>query len=258
MTERESYEYTLMELRKAKAPSLHLEDYIYWMNKGIQEYINERYKLFQQTQQLTDDLQALIVPTVFTITKTGLVYTGMYSGDYTSATPLSVSTGKRYDSDYYRFSTPNNYWHMLGAHVTVRLRTSYKCYVKGYTTSMPAKKLTQDVANGIINNAFLKPLFNRPYFSFSNGAQIKPDVLFFVGDLNKFTATEIAIDYLKEPRKIALTKTQIDLPLDTSATLEFPDYVCNEIIKRVVKLVLEATSDPRLKTNVAVNQSIPS
>lgn len=257
MTEKQSYENILMELRKGKAPSLHLEDYNYWMNKGVQEYVNERYRLFQQTQQLTDDLQALMVPTVFTLTQVGAIFTGIYSGDYTSGV-LPVVLGRRYDSDFYRFALPNNYWHILGAHIDVKLKSSYKCYPTGYTTSMPAKKLDQDVANGVINNSFLKPLFNRPYFGFSNGTSQKADLFIYVGDRSKFKATTVAIDYLKEVSTINLTQSQVDLPLDTSATLEFQDYVCNEIIKRVVKLIMEATSDPRLKTNIPVNQTIPS
>ena len=69
MTDKGAYEAVLREIRKAKAPSLHLEDFNYWANKGIQEYLNERYNKFQISQQLTDDLQALIVPTTFTITQ---------------------------------------------------------------------------------------------------------------------------------------------------------------------------------------------
>jgi hypothetical protein len=38
--------------------------------------------------------------------------------------------------------------------------------------------------------------------------------------------------------------------------LEFPDYVCYEIINELVKLLLENASDPRLQTNIPVNQSI--
>ena len=104
--------------------------------------------------------------------------------------------------------------------------------------------------------SFLKPLFNRPYFGFSNGANQKADIYIYIGDHSKFKALSVAIDYLKEATKINLTQTQVDLPLDTSAVIEFPDYVCNEIIKRVVKLIMEATSDPRLKTNIPINQSI--
>lgn len=38
--------------------------------------------------------------------------------------------------------------------------------------------------------------------------------------------------------------------------MEFPDYVTQEIINELVHLVMERTSDPRLQTNIAVDQSI--
>ena len=38
--------------------------------------------------------------------------------------------------------------------------------------------------------------------------------------------------------------------------MEFPDYVCQEIINELAKLLLENASDPRLQTNLAVNQTI--
>jgi len=38
--------------------------------------------------------------------------------------------------------------------------------------------------------------------------------------------------------------------------MEFPDYVCQEIINELVNLVMENTADPRLQTHIPVNQSI--
>lgn len=259
MTEKEAYENVLRELRKAKAPSLHLEDYNYWMNKGIQEYINERYNKFQTTQQLSDDLQALLVSSTINFTPTGLnTYSGAYTGQFSDPS-VTVTTGQRYNSDFFRFKAPDDYWHMLGVHTVAVTTRPYKCHPTGYSVGMPAKRLTQDIAVGIINNSFLKPAFNRPYFSFSDGSggNVKPDLLVFVGSLSNFGVSSVSLDYLKEPAQVNLTIQQRDLPIDTSAVLEFPEYVCREIIKRVVKLALEVSSDPRLKTNPPTNTTIP-
>lgn len=38
--------------------------------------------------------------------------------------------------------------------------------------------------------------------------------------------------------------------------MEFPDYICYEIINEFVKLLLENASDPRLQTNIPINQTI--
>jgi hypothetical protein len=255
MTEKQGYENVLMELRKAKAASLHLEDYNYWWNKGVQEYSNERYSLFEATQQLTDDLQALIVSTTLVLNYQN--NTAQYAGSY-SQSALPITFGKRYGSDFVRFASPTNYWHMTGSHVTSASLRPYKCHPAGYIVNNPSKRLTSNIANGVLNNTYLKPSNERPYHSFLDGSNgnTKPDLLYFVGDTSKFLVTEIAVDYLKEPRRINLTVSQRDLPLDTSATIEFPEYVCAEIVKRVVKLILEVSSDPRIATNPQVNNSI--
>ena len=68
--------------------------------------------------------------------------------------------------------------------------------------------------------------------------------------------TVVVVDYLKSSENIILTQDQIDMFEDTSQVMEFPDYVCQEIINELAKLLLENASDPRLQTNLAVNQTI--
>ena len=61
---------------------------------------------------------------------------------------------------------------------------------------------------------------------------------------------------MKTPQFIRLTQDQVDRVVDTSQVLEFPDYVCQEIVNELVMLLMENASDPRLQTNIPVNQSI--
>jgi len=55
---------------------------------------------------------------------------------------------------------------------------------------------------------------------------------------------------------IRLTYEDITSTEDNTRLLEFPDYVCFEIVNEFVKLLMENASDPRLQTNFAVNQTI--
>lgn len=48
----------------------------------------------------------------------------------------------------------------------------------------------------------------------------------------------------------------MDLTIDTSQIMEFPDYVCQEIINELVHLVMENGSDQRLQTHIPVSTSI--
>ena len=64
------------------------------------------------------------------------------------------------------------------------------------------------------------------------------------------------IDYIKAPMFIQLTYADITATEDHTRPLEFPDYVCFEIVNEFVKLLMENASDPRLQTNFAVNQTV--
>jgi len=75
-------------------------------------------------------------------------------------------------------------------------------------------------------------------------------------DSSIFEPVMVRVDYLKTPQYIRLTQEQLDRTEDTSQIIEFPDYVCQEIINVLVKLIMENASDPRLQTNMAVNQTI--
>ena len=66
MTAREMYEYALIELNKIEAPSLILEDYNYFINKAVQQYINLSYAKFEVDQQSTDDLRVLRASAILT------------------------------------------------------------------------------------------------------------------------------------------------------------------------------------------------
>ena len=71
-----------------------------------------------------------------------------------------------------------------------------------------------------------------------------------------FTLEKVFVDYIKTPQHIRLTQEQVNLTEDTSQIMEFPDYVCQEIINELVHIVMENASDPRLQSHPAVSQSI--
>ena len=75
-------------------------------------------------------------------------------------------------------------------------------------------------------------------------------------DNSVFSLEKVFIDYIKSPQTIRLTQEQVNLTEDTSQIMEFPDYVCQEIINELTMLVMENTADPRLQTNPTVTQSI--
>ena len=67
---------------------------------------------------------------------------------------------------------------------------------------------------------------------------------------------KVYIDYIKSPQHIRLTQKELDTTEDISQMLEFPDYVCQEILNELVHLIMENISDQRLQTHPVVSQSI--
>lgn len=256
MTARQLFEYTLIELNKVQAPSLLLEDYNYFINKAIITYADKRYSLYEITQQLTDDLGVLSMPCEVNLTK-------KTSGSIQSATFTGV--------------LPQEYFHILDCVVEFTYLKKIKCNDIGTKTTVGVKKLKSGMTSGLLNNYYFKPSLINPYYYLHNssmistltdGTRVAEDrkgfpttvkiELRYGKDDDKATATKLYVDYLKVPKYIILTQDQIDADLDESQIMEFPDYVCYEIIKELVALLMENASDPRLNTNIPINQAIAS
>ena len=90
---------------------------------------------------------------------------------------------------------------------------------------------------------------------YGNASKVRLEIR-YGKDNSLFELTNIWVDYIKSPQYIRLTQEQLDLTEDTSQKMEFPDYVCQEIINELVHIVMENSSDPRMQTHPAFSQSI--
>ena len=339
MTARELYEYALIELNKLEAPSLLLEDYNYFINKAVQQYINLVYAKFEIDQQSTDDLRVLKATTALTPKK----FNASGTGD-NQVIPSSIGQSSLFGASYYA-DLPADYLHLLNCIVEYTVQTTnYKCYDQGDAVHFAARRLSTDMYTQIINNAYLRPMYKRPYYFISNvntsntlvtNTDMDDPILTYTGgsgattseittyytklsayltakadplsteqqiatakaeldaaravvvahdsslidsqnergdrlanastvrleirfgkDDTIFKPTKLYIDYLKAPMYIRLTQEQINSTLDYSQILEFPDYVCFEIVNIFTRLLMENASDPRLQTNMPINNTI--
>lgn len=263
MTLRQAYEYALIESNKLKAPSMLLEDYIYLFNKAIQQKVNEIYNRFDINQQSSDDLRVL-----------------------QTTAKLSKSSG-----DY--FELPDDYLHILNCMavfegVSTRSEQCGLSYLK--EVKYPCRRMTADLEAGLLNNYYLKPAVNRPYYYLvtdsvavdqalnkkqenqssedrdidtlfkdsgdRNTNPTKATIKLEYGESERWAPKELIVTYLRSPRYVTMTEEDLWAFEDNTPVLEFPDYMCYEIINTYVKLLFENMSDPRLQTNMAVNQSI--
>jgi hypothetical protein len=240
MTARDVYEGVLMELNKVHAPALTVEEFVYFLNKAILAFSNERYNFYAVNQQLTDDLRVLLTT---------------YTRTLTPADVLTDIEGARY---VLGTIIDSNYFHILSCDLIVKNTISnlQKRYV--------AKRLTLDMYGAIYNNEYLKPAIHRPYFlmmpTAGTAQQNNSTFKIFVGDdVTNIIPSAIRVNYLKLPGLVTLTDDQVyNLVGDTSSILEFPDYLKNEFVKRVTWYQLEETRDQRISTFPSLNQDIPT
>lgn len=283
MTVRQLYDNILSELNKVEAPSMLLEDFVYFANKAVQQYVNKVYNRYDINQQSTDDLRALKATSQLQI-------------NYDSNVILPSE-----DAHWFVY-LPEDYLHLLNCIVIFDKSKDYKSSSKCGTTDKSkikslARRLTSDLYPNIMNNAYFKPSYKVPYYfitklnvdvnnmvldailsptdheHLSNNAKLERlfDPCGIVcdeellsnfkleircGSNTKYTPSSVYIDYIRVPQKISLTHNELESELDTTRMLEFPEYVCYEIVNECVKLVMENASDPRLESNLAINQTI--
>lgn len=331
MTARQVYEAMLVELNKTEAPSLLLEDFNYFFNKAINQYINKNYNIYDTNQQTTDDLRVLKSTATLKPVKLSSDNNNNYYG---------VNSTNSLYSNVWETELPEDYMHILNCVCEYELQKKFKCYDQGTLWAQPATRLTSDMWSQIINNFYMRPSYRNPYYFIhnvnpvvedSNGEMYSkntsptnpyesgsgilndskgtdPDVIIektpvsnvehitltglsrivhnddsssnkedqvehypgirygnhspvrmeirYGKDDSVFLLKKVYVDYLKTPQYIRLTQEQLDKTEDTSQIMEFPDYVCQEIINGLVTLILENSSDQRLQTNLAVNQTI--
>ena len=323
MTARQVWEGMLTELSKVNAPSMLLQDFNYFFNKAINQYINKRYNIYDISQQTTDDLRVLKATTVLEPELIANTISGVDISNWKAGnTSLFGAT--------YEVYLPLDYLHMLNCVCVYKLNKRFKCYNEGDYVQFAAKRLTADSWSVVVNDYYNRPLPERPYYYIHNvntsvqlptnpitntttaldtktvgtdtskDYNVKPGeapalstgpnsnlprTINLQGITNKsvvekeagvrygnpssvrceirygkdnsvFELQSVVIDYIKAPQTIRLTQEQVDLTEDTSQIMEFPDYVCQEIINELTMLVMENTADPRLQTNTVVTQSI--
>lgn len=262
MTIRDCYNACLIELNKVQAPSLLLNDFVYLLNKNIQEYFNKKYTSFEKIQQNTDDLRHLINQVTIDSGK------GLKKND-------DVIYGVSWDCPL-----PADYVHILGcravfeSNVKARCKNACKIHIVGLN------KLDTNQAPQVGTNWYMRPSYNRPYYQIINIEQTIPDYInetpnsekqtgtrygnstqpimqIICGDDINYNLKAVEIQYLQAPRFLSISQDDLDSVEDNTQVLEFSDYVCNEIIKQLVMQIMENAKDERIQTFVPTNKSIP-
>lgn len=266
MSIRDCFENCLIELNKVQAPALLIDDFIYLFNKAVQQYMNERYNLFETKQQLTDDLRVLTRSKYLTV---------------------KYNTGKDGDAfgGNYTCELPDDYFHILNCICRFKDKRKKRCEDSYTVFEQGANKLDTNQWPHVINNYYMRPSVKQPYYYIINiddpekgdrkntdqeknkivesgqeeryGNAVLPIMQIKCGnDRKNFELEGVYIDYLRAPQYLSLDQDILDDVTDNSQIIEFPDYVVYEIINQIVKLVMENSSNPRIQTNPVVSKTI--
>lgn len=268
MTQRDFYDAILYELNQYNGPDFLLEDFIYWGNKSIDNYVKKRYNVYDVNQQVTDDLAELKGSVVVTpsitrdnTTKNITAITGIMEGDETK-NPLPISTAKFNNKNLsFEFELPDSYYHTTDVIVNYTVvNDSLKCkgYRQGDTFSIDADRIPAGQLKLIQSKPFLMANYRRPYYFILN-AQGKsvPKMRIMAGNISPtFEFQSIDVFYVKLPSKLTLTQDQIDSTSDTSDEMEFNDPQVREIIKECTTLLLATWGDPRIQSKPIVDQAV--
>lgn len=296
MTCRQAFNNLLIELNKVKAPSILLEDFNYLLNKAIYSYINKRYNIYDISQQTTDDLRVLKATASLNATLSDnqfsdTTYEVIFPDDYFhilncicifkvnrdnkcyskdnyvafAAKRLTADAWSQIFNDYYNRPIPERpYYYINNVNTSTELPTNplngnIGTDMNGVynVTSRDGEEdnvinLPRTISiNGIQQSTIEKQIANR----YGNPSKVRCEIRCGKAS-DTFSLAKVNIDYLKTPQFIRLTPEQMDLVEDTSQVLEFPDYVCQEIINELVTQVMSIIGDPRLSTHIPVSQSI--
>jgi len=239
MTHLDLYSNALIEQNKLEAPTLLIEDYNYLINKAILQYINLTYARFDLNQQTSDDLRWLQRSVELDVFRQDRIIHPMEEANYVCALPL----------DYLHILNCTVHFSAKG---TPPIKAS-KCKnidddTLGGIFSL-CRRLTANQFPAIIQNAYLKPTYKRPYFYINTSGEpgrlstllasesiLEPCNDDWRSDLNqildpcgsnedcdlgklmeircgrnKYVYPDVAfVDYLKVPEKINLTWEQVN------------------------------------------------
>ena len=121
MTLRQLYQNLLIEMNKVQAAPMLLEDFNYFVNKSVQQYINKKYNVYEINQQSSDDLRVL---------------------QTTATLDVTDSNSPNYQ---YEVFLPHDYLHLLNCICNFKAMKSHKCIKIGDQFQYKATRLSADL-----------------------------------------------------------------------------------------------------------------
>lgn len=114
-----------------------------------------------------------------------------------------------------------------------------------------------DTEDGSDSNAKISTVEREIAHRYGNASPVRIEIR-YGKDYSVFELIGIQVDYIKAPQHLRLTQEQMDLTEDVSQIMEYPDFVCQEIINELVTILMARTGDPAISVHAQTSQSIAS
>lgn len=171
MTAKQLFKNSLIELSKVNAPALKLYEFNYYLNKAINQYINQIYNIYDVNQQTTDDLRVLQGSIYLTPTLVADSAKPLVGNDDAAASNYLSSKYAQISSLYgaaYECWLPMDYLHILNCICTFEVTKPYDCYDAGTFIQKPATRLTSDAWPLVMDDIYNRPTHEKPYYQVYN------------------------------------------------------------------------------------------
>lgn len=269
---REVYDYIQVEQNKSKAPSILLEDFIYFLNKAINNYCNIKYNTFNLNQQYTDDLKELIRTFEVASPKIKDGNDVLMQNNSNPLTPIPDITipeeGKDIDFAVLSMKLPEDYYHLLNCVIKYgksKITSTGKYEIYTIKTRQPyrVRRVTNESLAMTLNNYYYRPKPTNPYFILNNEVdsvqttKINSVLNVYIGKFPKtHTVEKVAISYLMQPKRMEMSEDELYEVEDNSMKMEFPRYICYEIINILSGLIMINTGNPLVNNVLGFNKTI--
>lgn len=217
----DTYRYVLKELDKHESPTFSVDDFNYFFNSAIDEYITKNFELGDVFEKELDDISVIIK-------------------DQVSLTQ---------QSDHTLFAKPTDYRHMLYLNVTVKALANYRKWKINDTDTFVLKRQRTNRRGYQEENAYEQPSEDYSQYRVSN-----EKIKVLVGP--NFDPQSAIAMYIAKPSVVYLNPDSgVDFNLEiNNSTIQFPDYVGKEIVKWCSRIFLENIESPRYRTAVSEQQ----
>lgn len=231
------------------------QDYLHLLNCVCIYYIDSNYKCYDKgdyievpAKRLTADTWSNIINDIYNRPSPLNPYYYIHNRNQQSTLPtnptyIKKETGKQ-DVEVYGTDITSKGYAASGSMVNT---ISSGAAASNFSRTIKLKDALGESEESVVD----KPTAIRV----SNPTTVRCEIRYGMDD-TIYKLVEVQIEYLKSPQFIRLTQEQIDRTADTSQIMEFPDYICQEIINKLVMLLMERAQDPRLANNIQINRTI--